>query len=294
MTLVELKGELTVNESLKMLNSWHVGGFAKTIYRPSCLFDLSQFLQKTPDTEPIVWLGLGSNVLIRDGGINATVILTQGLLNEMYLLSEHLLRVEAGVTCAKVAKYCTKHGLRDAAFMAGIPGTMGGALAMNAGAFGGETWNIVSKVETINRQGQVMVRDVKSFQVGYRSVIIPAQTWFVAAHLKLTAGDTTTLAQEIKTLLAKRALTQPIGQPSCGSVFRNPPGDYAARLIEASGLKGYKLGGAQVSPKHANFIVNTGDATAADIEALIEWVEGQVLAKTGVALIREVKIIGEK
>lgn len=293
-TLVELKGELTLNESLKMLNSWHVGGPAKAIYRPSCLFDLSQFLQKMPDDEPIVWLGLGSNVLIRDGGINATVILTQGLLNEMYLLSDHVLRVEAGVTCAKVAKFSTKHALKDAAFMAGIPGTMGGALAMNAGAFGGETWNIVSKVETINRRGQISVRDAASFEVGYRSVSMPAQTWFVAAHLLLTPGDTSVLEQEIKALLAKRALTQPIGLPSCGSVFRNPPGDHAARLIESIGLKGYAIGGAQVSPKHANFIINTGTATSADIEALIYWVEAQVLEKTGVALIREVKIIGER
>lgn len=293
-TLVELKGELTLNESLKMLNSWHVGGPAKAIYRPSCLFDLSQFLQKMPDDEPIVWLGLGSNVLIRDGGINATVILTQGLLNEMYLLSEHLLRVEAGVTCAKVAKFSTKNALKDAAFMAGIPGTMGGALAMNAGAFGGETWNIVSKVETINRHGQISMRDAASFEVGYRSVKMPAETWFVAAHLKLTPGDTAVLEQDIKTLLAKRALTQPIGLPSCGSVFRNPPGDHAARLIESIGLKGYTIGGAQVSPKHANFIINTGTATSEDIEALIYWVEQQVLEKTGVALLREVKIIGER
>lgn len=293
-TLVELKGEFTLNESLKMLNSWHVGGPAKAIYRPSCLFDLSQFLQKMPDDEPIVWLGLGSNVLIRDGGINATVILTQGLLNEMYLLSENLLRVEAGVTCAKVAKFSTKNALKDAAFMAGIPGTMGGALAMNAGAFGGETWNIVSKVETINRSGQISVRDAASFEVGYRSVKMPAETWFVAAHLQLTPGDTAVLAQDIKTLLAKRALTQPIGLPSCGSVFRNPPGDHAARLIESIGLKGYTIGGAQVSPKHANFIINTGTATSEDIEALIYWVEAQVLEKTGVALIREVKIIGER
>jgi UDP-N-acetylmuramate dehydrogenase len=211
----------------------------------------------------------------------------------MYLLSEGILRVEAGVTCAKVAKFCTKNALKDAAFLAGIPGTMGGALAMNAGAFGGETWNIVSKVETMNRRGQISVRDATSFEVGYRSVKMPAQTWFVAAHLKLTPGDTSTLENEIKALLAKRALTQPIGLPSCGSVFRNPPDDYAARLIESAGLKGHMIGGAQVSLKHANFIINTGTATAADIEALIHWVEAQVLEKTGVKLIREVKIIGE-
>lgn len=293
-TLVDLKGELTVNESLKMLNSWHVGGPAKAIYRPSCVFDLSQFLQKLPADEPIVWLGLGSNVLIRDGGINATVILTQGLLNEMYALDHHTLRVEAGVTCAKVAKFSMKQALKGAAFMAGIPGTMGGALAMNAGAFGGETWNIVSAVETINRRGQISVTDAALFEVGYRSVKIPAETWFIAAHLRLEPGDTSVLQQEIKALLAKRALTQPIGLPSCGSVFRNPPGDHAARLIESIGLKGYTIGGAQVSPKHANFIINTGKATSADIESLIYWVEQQVLEKTGVALVREVKIIGER
>lgn len=293
MTIVELKGRLTTNEPLKMLNSWHVGGLAKAIYRPSCLYDLSQFLQKTPPDEPLVWLGLGSNVLIRDGGIRATVILTQGLLNEMYLLSEHILRVEAGVTCAKVAKFCVKHALQGAAFMAGIPGTVGGALAMNAGAFGGETWNIVHRVETINHAGQVTISDADRFEVGYRSVKMPAQNWFVAAHLRLVPGDTSVLNEEIKALLAKRALTQPIGLPSCGSVFQNPPGNFAARLIEDCGLKGYTIGGAQVSTKHANFIINLGDATSHDIESLIQYVESQILAKTGIALKREVRILGE-
>jgi UDP-N-acetylmuramate dehydrogenase len=285
-------GVLTPHESLRMLNSWHVGGPADQTYRPVDCLDLSLFLQSLPPQEPITWLGLGSNVLIRDGGLRGTVILTLACLNDLQALSDTTLRVEAGVTCAKIAKYCAKHHLVEGDFFAGIPGTMGGALAMNAGAWGRETWEIVSKVEVIDRQGRVTIHPKSDFEVGYRSVVRKPETWFVAAHLAFTQDNTVDIETRIKDLLAKRAETQPIGLPSCGSVFRNPPNDHAARLIESCGLKGMQKGGAQVSPKHANFIINTGSASAADIEALIEQVQQTVLKQTGIALHREVHLLG--
>jgi UDP-N-acetylmuramate dehydrogenase len=249
-------------------------------------------LQSLSPDESITWLGLGSNVLIRDGGVRGTVILTLACLNDIQVLSGNVLRIEAGVTCAKIAKYCTKNHLVEGDFFAGIPGTLGGALAMNAGAWGRETWEVVSKVEVIDRHGRVTLHPKSDFEVAYRHVTRDPDTWFVAAHLIFTQDLAIDLETRIKELLAKRAQTQPIGLPSCGSVFRNPPHDHAARLIEACGLKGIELGGAQVSPKHANFIINTGDACARDIEALIEQVQKTVLEQTGVSLHREVQILG--
>lgn len=289
-----LRGKLTTQEPLKKLNSWHVGGLAQNSYRPADVEDLATFLQQLPINEPITWLGLGSNVLIRDGGIKGTVILTQGMLNDIKQLDIHTVAVQAGVTCAKVAKFCAKQDLHGAGFFAGIPGTMGGALAMNAGAFGGETWNVVRDVTTIDRAGNIKEHDKNDFKVAYRHVELPRDTWFLAVSLQLQAGETEQQKAEIKALLKCRAESQPIGLPSCGSVFMNPPGNYAAKLIDSCGLKGHKIGGAQVSEKHANFIINTGDASAQDIETLIEYIEQIVAAETGIQLQREVKIIGEK
>lgn len=291
--LLPYKGTLTKDAPLKMLNTWHVGGVADHTYEPADLHDLALFLQQLPPDEPITWLGLGSNVLIRDGGIRGTVILTQGALNDMTLLDGDRLYVQAGVTCAKVAKFAARHNLVGGEFYAGIPGTMGGALAMNAGAFGGETWETVLRVELMDRHGQVTWYLRDAFDIGYRTVVWPEQTWFVGAELQLTPGDGAIAAEKVKALLKKRSETQPIGLPSCGSVFRNPPNDHAARLIESCGLKGLTMGGAQVSTKHANFIINTGTATAADIEGLIAHVSQTVLEQTGVALHREVLIKGE-
>jgi UDP-N-acetylmuramate dehydrogenase len=177
-------------------------------------------------------------------------------------------------------------------FLAGIPGTLGGALAMNAGAFGGETWSLVRRVETIDRRGVRRWRAPADFQVGYRQVRGPAGEWFVTAELQLQAGDGEAGLQRVKELLERRNATQPIGLPSCGSVFRNPPGDHAARLIEACGLKGTRRGGACVSAKHANFIINEGTASAADIEDLIRYVAETVERMQGVCLVPEVHVVG--
>lgn len=287
------RGSLKFNEPMARHTSWRVGGPAERYYEPADLDDLAAFLAQLSEYEPLTWVGLGSNLLVRDGGVRGTVIMTSGLLKQIELLDEGLVRAEAGVACAKVARFCARHHLTGAEFLAGIPGTMGGALAMNAGAFGGETWRHVAAVETLDGRGGRHLRQPEAFEVSYRRVIGVSGEWFVAAHLRLHRGDTDTASGRIKELLERRGATQPIGLPSCGSVFRNPQGDHAARLIEACGLKGVCIGGACVSEKHANFIINTGSATAADIEALIDKVAAEVESRHGVRLVREVHIIGE-
>ena len=288
-----LRGELRQNELLGRYTSWRVGGPARQWYRPADIEDLCNFLAQLPVDEPLLWLGLGSNLLVRDGGFAGTVIYTQGALDQLEQTGPTQVQAEAGVACAKVAKFCARRGLVGAEFLAGIPGSMGGALAMNAGAFGGETWERVSAVETVDRQGVRRWRRAGEFSVGYRTVRGRPDEWFVAARLDLDQGDTDAAQAQIKALLDRRGQTQPIGLPSCGSVFRNPPRDHAARLIEAAGLKGHCVGGACVSEKHANFIINTGDASAADIERLIDQVRRTVERVHGVTLHPEVCIVGE-
>lgn len=286
-------GELLFDEPLSRHTSWRVGGPARRFYRPADSADLVRFLRELPPDEPLLWLGMGSNLLVRDGGFRGTVVATRGRLNGLSLEQGSLLRAEAGVACAQVARAAARAGLCGLEFLAGIPGTMGGALAMNAGAFGGETWERVRKVETVDRGGRVRRRGPEDFRIGYRRAEGPPGEWFLAAWLGLTPGDAAQGQERIRLLLERRAATQPLGEPSCGSVFRNPEGDHAARLIEAAGLKGCAMGGARVSEKHANFIINTGDATAADIECLIERVRARVEAHSGIRLQTEVCIVGE-
>jgi len=285
--------KLLLNEPLARYTSWRVGGRADQFYIPAGLDDLRTFLQSLDAGEPIHFIGLGSNLLVRDGGVRGTVVLMHNVLTALSM-DDGLVYAESGVTCAKLAKFCAKEAKQGAEFFAGIPGTLGGALAMNAGCYGSETWNVVKRVTTINRRGELNARDAAEFVPSYRHIAMPvADEWFVAAWLDLPAGDAQEATQKIKALLAKRLASQPLNLPSAGSTFRNPEGDYAARLIEASGLKGYTIGGAQVSEKHANFIVNIGGATALDIELLIKHMRETVLEKQGVALQQEVKVLGE-
>jgi UDP-N-acetylmuramate dehydrogenase len=288
-----LRGELREQEPMALHTSWRVGGPAARFYRPADLEDLAAFLEGLARDEPLLWLGLGSNLLVRDGGFAGAVVATLGCLDRLQRLEGHAVRAEAGVACAKVARFAAREGLSGAEFLAGIPGTLGGALAMNAGAFGGETWDRVLAVETIDRRGHCRERGPSDFRVGYREVHGPEGEWFVAVRLGLEPGDTQAGQARIRELLDRRARTQPTGLPSCGSVFRNPPGDHAARLIESVGLKGRCIGGACVSDKHANFIINRGGATAGDIERLIYQVREQVADATGVRLETEVHVVGE-
>lgn len=290
-----IQGTLLLNEKLADYTTWRVGGPATRMYKPASVADLAMFLVKLPTEEPLLWLGLGSNSLIRDTGFTGTVILTQNCLKEITLLDDQTIKVDAGVSCASMARFCARNHFSGGEFWAGIPGTMGGALRMNAGCHGGETWQTVVEVQTITRKGELRTRKPEEFTVSYRHVEgLEPEEWFVSATFRLPLGEKEKSLQVIKDLLAHRANTQPTNEYNCGSVFRNPPGDFAARLIESCGLKGFRLGGAMVSLKHANFIINhEGTATAADIEALIHLVQTKVYEQTAVELIREVHFIGD-
>lgn len=280
-------------EPMSRHTSWHVGGPAEIYFVPDSRAELASFLRSLPSEVPVCWVGLGSNLLVRDGGIRGVVIGTQGTLDRLDRRSQHTVYAEAGTACARIARQCIKWGLGPAEFFAGIPGTLGGALAMNAGAFGGETWRHVLEVETVDRRGRVHRRAAGEYRVGYRHVEPPQpEEWFVSATLRFEKRPMAH-ESEVRELLERRRATQPIGEWSCGSVFTNPPGDHAARLIESAGLKGFAVGGASVSTKHANFIINHGSATAADIETLIERVRETVERMHGVSLHPEVRIVGE-
>lgn len=281
------------HEPLARYTSWRVGGPADRLVLAQRVEDLQQFLQQLPASEPLTFIGLGSNLLVRDGGVRGTVVVMHQALQALAMEGDRVY-ADAGVTCAKLARFAASQGRVGAEFMAGIPGTVGGALAMNAGCYGGETWQWVDEVKTIDRAGVVHVRSHNEYQPSYRQVAHPvADEWFLGGWFAMPSGDGKASATQIKQLLAKRLASQPLNMPSAGSTFRNPEGDFAARLIEASGLKGAVIGGAQISEKHANFIVNLGHASAADIEELMAHAKAIVLEKQGVTLHQEVKVIGE-
>jgi UDP-N-acetylmuramate dehydrogenase len=300
--LENLRGELRLNEPMAKHVSWRAGGAAARTYAPADVDDLAAFLRTLSRThlrtEGLYFCGLGSNLLVRDGGLKATVVFTHWALRQLELLNTGERDIEfhagAGIASPKAARFSALHGAEGAEFLAGIPGTLGGALAMNAGCYGGETWELVASVTTIDRDGQLHQRARDEFHIGYRSVQGPAEEWFVSATLRVPRGDGEKSRHKIKDLLSKRIASQPLQQPNAGSVFRNPPGDFAARLIEACGLKGTRIGGAEISRKHSNFIVNVGGASAADIEALIDLAQNTVRERFGVVLEREVRIVGER
>jgi len=307
-----LRGELRSDEPMARHVSWRAGGRVRCTYAPADLDDMALFLRGLPDGEPVYVVGLGSNLLVRDGGLDGTVIFTHWALRGLQVSRDDRkggeIRAQAGVACPKVARTAAINELAGAEFLAGIPGTIGGALAMNAGCYGGETWNLVAQVETIDRAGRLHVRTPQHYTIGYRSVeprchqmsgmtgsaYEGGQEWFVAATFRLPRGDGEQSRATIKKLLAQRIAAQPLGMPNAGSVFRNPPGDHAARLIEACGLKGRRIGGASISSKHSNFIVNDGGASAADIEGLIELAQNTVQQQFGVHLECEVRVVGER
>jgi UDP-N-acetylmuramate dehydrogenase len=290
-----LRGELSFDADMRRHTSWRAGGRAQRMYRPADLADLQSFLRHTPADEPLLVVGLGSNLLVRDGGFRGTVVLMHGALNELRMDGDHIY-VQAGVAGAKLARFAAANHFCGAEFFVGIPGTLGGMLAMNAGCYGSETWQKVRRVQVLTRSGELLERTPQEYEIGYRHVALKegGAEFFVGAWLNLETGDVEAARQEIKALMEKRSASQPLQQPNAGSVFRNPPGNHAAKLIEGCGLKGKSIGGAQVSEKHANFIVNSGDATATDIENLIDAVRATVLQQTGVDLHPEVRIVGER
>ena len=299
----QLRGILRSDEPMSRHVSWRAGGNARTFYQPADVLDLAAFLRSRAADEPVLFVGLGSNLLVRDGGFQGAVVFTHhaliGIEVESEVATPHgtlAFRAGAGVPAPHLARFVAKHGGAGAEWMAGVPGTVGGALAMNAGCYGGETWNHVIAVETVDRAGTLRHRIPADYDLGYRHVALKghADEWFVSGVFGFAPGDEHAAMARIKELLQKRVASQPLSELNAGSVFRNPPGDHAARLIESCGLKGFAVGAAEVSRKHANFIVNHGSARAADIEAVIEHVRATVAAKTGTALVAEVRIVGER
>ncbi len=289
---ITAQGDIRYDEPMSRHTSWRVGGPAEVFFVPANIEDLAEFLAALEADTPIFWHGVGSNLLVRDGGISGVVISATKILRQLDRVDRYLVRAGAGVPCTQLARQCIRWELGPSEFFAGIPGTVGGALAMNAGAHGGETWERVESVRSIDRKGEVKERAPGEYTVGYRSVTGPADEWFLEATFRFDP-DVAPSMDTLKSMVERRKNTQPLGLPSCGSVFRNPPGDHSARLIEAAGLKGHRIGGAEVSEKHANFIINRESASATDIEELIEYVRQTVLDEHGVSLQHEVRIVGE-
>ncbi|MGH8255378.1 MAG: UDP-N-acetylmuramate dehydrogenase [Steroidobacteraceae bacterium] len=293
------------DEPMSAHTSWRAGGRAQVYFSPRDAEELAAFLRSLPASVPVYWVGLGTNLLVREGGIRGVVIATPGAFTRIERRSQVRVHCEASVPCARIARCCVNWELATGEFFSGIPGTLGGALAMNAGAFGDETWRHVIAVQTITRSGRRRTREAADYRTGYREVTLtaaavaadaqadePAQPeWFLAAELQFDPGTAGSTA--LQALMQRRRDTQPLGAWSCGSVFKNPPGDHAARLIEAAGLKGHRIGDAVVSEKHANFIINQGHASADQLEQLIRQVQQTVLRVHGVQLEPEVRIIGE-
>jgi UDP-N-acetylenolpyruvoylglucosamine reductase len=308
-----LRGMLRSGVDMSRYVSWRAGGRAARTYQPADLADLRMFLRALPTDEPLMAIGLGSNLLVRDGGLHGTTLLLHGVLNELSIERECSVYAQAGIPGAKLARFAALHNLRGAEFFAGIPGTVGGMLAMNAGCYGSETWEKVVRVQVVTRCGELLERTPGDYEIRYRHVSLKEnggeprekgkypglgtvtlpQEFFAGAWFTFSEGDGDVSRREVKALLSRRIASQPLHQPNAGSVFRNPPGDHAARLIESCGLKGRQIGGARVSEKHANFIVNVGGATAADIENLINEVQATVRQQTGIDLQPEVRIVGE-
>jgi UDP-N-acetylmuramate dehydrogenase len=302
-----LRGALKLDEPMARHVSWRAGGIAQRAYWPADIDDLVAFLKTLRADEPIYFVGLGSNLLVRDGGLRGTVVFPHGRLNHINIEirsdGSRFVLAEAGVASPKVARFAARHGMAGAEFFAGVPGTVGGALAMNAGCYGSETWEFVENVMTVDRHGQLRERVARDYEIDYRHVVLRQhrvpnpesrnEEWFLSARFHFPDGDQEIAKARIKDWLTRRIATQPLDWPNAGSTFRNPPGDHAARLIESCGLKGFTIGDAQVSEKHANFIINLGHASAADIEALINHVHETVLANTGIDLVQEVRIVGE-
>ena len=288
-----LRGALRRQEPMARHSSWKAGGPADYYYKPADGADLAEFIRRAPSAMPLTWVGHGSNLLVRDGGLRGAVITVAGALTECARLKADTLKVGAGLACPRAARFAAEQGLAGLEFLAGIPGTVGGALAMNAGAYRGEIWDFVTEVETIDRRGERRVRARRDFSVAYRRSGVPPGQWFVAATFKLQSASRVAVEATIAELMRRRDATQPWRARSCGSVFKNPPGEHAARLIEDCGLKGRAIGDAQVSEQHANFILNKAHATAREIEQLIELVRAAVMARHGVWLEPEVRIIGD-
>ena len=305
-----LRGLMRENFGMARISTWGVGGAARVLFSPADGDDLLAFMNDAAAAkgekkrEKVLFVGHGSNLLVRDGGIDGIVVRTAPGLSRMHHFGGGEVYAEAGVACPKFARFCARSRLTGAEFFVGVPGTIGGALAMNAGCYGDETWNAVIKVRALVNKGDntngggFVELPREAFDIGYRSCHClrtkkGEEIIFVGAWFRFAADNEGRAGALMKQMLQKRAASQPLGAASAGSVFRNPPGGYAGKLIAECGLAKMQIGGAQVSDKHCNFIINRGDASAADIESLINKVQEEVREKTGIKLQPEVRIVGK-
>ncbi len=276
---------LKYDEPMSRHCSLRAGGITREFCLPNNIEELSEFLSQ--NNLPVLFVGLGSNLLVRDNGFDGVIIHTKNLKEMSF--SNELIEAEVGTTLAKLSRFAETNLKHGAEFLSAIPGSVGGALAMNAGAFGSEIWRYVVSVKTINLTGKIKQRNKNDFVIDYRSVAHKhVDEFFISAQFNFDLKEAN---DNVRDLLQKRNSSQPIGLPSCGSVFKNPKGEYAAKLIETSGLKGYCIGGACVSEKHANYIINQNNASASDIEKLILHMQTTVHKQHKVQLEPEIIII---
>lgn len=287
-----LKGPVTANASMKPFSWFRTGGPAQLLFEPADEADLVAFLQKIPADWPVMPVGLGSNLLVRDGGIPGVVIKLGKTFGEIEILPDHLVRAGAGVPDVKVARAAAEAGIAGFAFLRGIPGAIGGALRMNGGAYGGEVTDVLVEARAVRRDGRTVVFDHAAMGFGYRHSAAPDDAIFVSALFRGAPGDPAALLAAMDDITRQRSATQPVNTRTGGSTFRNPEGHSAWRLVDEAGCRGLVLGGAQVSELHTNFLIASPAATSADIETLGETVRARVKAASGVELHWEIKRVG--
>ena len=281
------------DEPMSRHTSWHVGGPADAWFSPRDVADLSEFLRTLPAEVPVTWVGLGSNLLVRDGGIRGVVISVHGILNSLERVGETQVRAEAGVPCARLGRQCAKWQLGPADFFAGIPGTVGGAAVMNAGCYGSETVQVLTAVNVMDRSGDLRCIENAELHYTYRhSALQDANLIVLSAEFEGTPGDPEAIKARMAEITERREQTQPIREKTGGSTFKNPDGNSSWKLVDGAGWRGKPYGGAMFSPLHANFLINTGEATAADLEGLGEEVRRRVFEMSGVTLQWEIKRVG--
>lgn len=288
----ELRGRLLPNQSLAELTWFRVGGPAQVLFTPEGEGDLAYFLARLPSEIPVIVVGLGSNLIVRDGGVTGVVIRLGRGFSDIRIEPEHRIRAGAAVPDVKVARAAQEASIAGLAFYRGIPGAIGGALRMNAGAYGGETKDVLIEARGVDRAGRVRVFANADMHYTYRHCGAPEDVIFTQALFQGAPGDPAEIAAAMDKITESRELTQPIKSRTGGSTFKNPPGAKAWQLVDAAGCRGFVFGDAQVSEMHCNFLINRGRATAADIETLGETVRARVKAASGIDLEWEIKRIG--
>ncbi len=290
--LPRVRGRLEANAPLADLTWFRAGGPAEVLYAPADDADLADFLRGTPRDIPVYVIGVGSNLLVRDGGMPGVVIRMGRGFNGIAAEPEHRIRAGVAALDVRVAKFAQEHGIDALTFLRGIPGTIGGALRMNAGAYGGETKDILVEARAIDRSGNLHVLSNADMKYTYRHCGAPEDLIFTEALLQGRPGDRDGILAAMDKITESREATQPVKSRTGGSTFKNPPGGKSWQLIDKAGMRGFAVGPAKVSDQHCNFLINEGGATAAQIEELGETVRAKVKATSGVDLDWEIKRIG--